>query len=65
MVRNNKFRGTQILETTLEYFFDKSTPLDMYNGLSQVYLSNQMEETTCIQRVNRVVKNLKFDPHTG
>ena len=28
------------------------TPLDMYNALSHVYLSNQKEESISIQRVN-------------
>ena len=28
------------------------SPLDMYNGLSQVILSNQREESISIQRVN-------------
>ena len=28
------------------------TPLDMYNGLSQVYVSNQKEEPISIKRVN-------------
>ena len=29
-------------------------PLDMYNGLSQFFLSNQKEESISIQRVNKV-----------
>ena len=34
----------------------KNTPLDIYNGPSQVISSNQMDESISIQRVNKLIK---------
>ena len=34
------------------------TPLDMYNGLSQVYCLNQKEESISIQRVNSLLASV-------
>ena len=48
--RVEKRSSDKIIQYILENY--NLTPLDMYNGLSQVYVSNQKEESNSIQRVS-------------
>ena len=48
------FKGKNDLQTKEYNFLTNLTPLDMYNGLSKVIVSNQKEESISIQRVNSI-----------